>query len=186
MGSFLDKCCPWRFVDSIDQIDLYELKSNGIEGLLMDLDNTLLPWKDSVIPQESREWTDRAKSMGMKLCIVSNTHYPRRLNKIAGELGIASISRALKPRPYGFNKAVEMLGLDKANCVVIGDQVLTDVLGGNRAGIHTILVKPMHRVEFFGTKISRAIEWVILALLRRLGKTGTKSEMGKSEVQEPR
>lgn len=186
MGRFLENCSPGRYVENIAQIDLDELKSNGIEGLLIDLDNTLLPWKDSAIPPASREWVSRAKSLGMKLCIVSNTHYPKRLNKIASELEIASIPRALKPRPYGFNKAIEMLGLEKANCAAIGDQVLTDILGGNRAGVYTILVKPMHRVEFFGTKISRVIEWIILTLLRRLGKTGTKSEMGKSEEQEPR
>lgn len=174
MAGFLDNCCPSLNVGSIADVDLHDLRNKGYQALMLDLDNTLLPWQSSDVPDTSREWVERAKTLGFKLCIVSNTHNPRRLERIAVDLGIESIARALKPRPYGFNKAAEMLGCESERAVVIGDQVLTDVLGGNRAGMYTVLVKPIHPREFFGTKISRVIEWFVLARLHKLGRLGTK------------
>ena len=141
---------------------------------MLDLDNTLLPWKDAYVPNSSSEWIQRVKAMGMKICIVSNTHYPKRMKKIAAELDIPALAGALKPRPYGFNKAAKMLECECGRVVVVGDQVMTDVLGGNRAGMYTILVDPMHPREFIGTKVSRVIERIILFRLRRLGKLGNK------------
>ncbi len=102
----------------------------------------------------------------MKVCIVSNTHKPSRLKRVAGELGVECVARALKPRSRGFDLAMSMMGSLPEKSVVIGDQLLTDVWGGNRAGMYTILVTPMHPREFVGTKISRLVE---MFLLRSLG-----------------
>ncbi|MCX6345610.1 MAG: YqeG family HAD IIIA-type phosphatase [Armatimonadetes bacterium] len=174
MGTFLDRFCPDLCVKNISDIDLDGLKASGYEALMIDLDNTLLPWKDSCAPASSREWVERAKALGMKICIVSNTHYPSRMMKIAAELDVPALAGALKPRSHGFSKAAKMLGCENAHVVVVGDQVMTDVLGGNRAGMYTILVEPMHPREFAGTKVSRVIERIILFRLRRLGKLGNK------------
>lgn len=166
MSSFLEKFRPTECVESVAHIDLSVLVSRGFDTLMLDLDNTLLPWKDSILPELTLDWIDRAKQMGMKLCIVSNTHNPKRLSTIAAELGIPSVCRALKPRKHGFTSAAQTLDSAPERTVVVGDQLLTDILGGNLMGMHTILVKPMHRREFVGTKVSRLIERGILALLR--------------------
>lgn len=160
---------PALFAEDIESIDLQFLSERGIRALMLDLDNTLLPWRDSEVPDSSRRWVEKARDSGFQLCIVSNTHNPRRLNEIAAQLGVPSVHRALKPRRYGFAKALQTLGCEPSAAAVVGDQILTDILGGNLAGMFTILVRPMHPREFVGTKISRMLERLILALLRRSG-----------------
>jgi len=183
MAGWLDRFRPDMFVPSVVDIDLADLRANGFDALMLDLDNTLLPWRNKVVPDSSKEWVCCAKQMGMKLCIVSNTHNPKRLEAIANDLDIPAMSRALKPRPGGFLKAAVMVECHPSRTAVVGDQVLTDILGGNLAGMCTILVKPMHPHEFIGTKISRLIEKGILALLHRT-KPGTKSVRRKSEEED--
>lgn len=184
MSSFLNQCCPDECVKSLGDVDAAELMSRGFDSILLDLDNTLVPWQSSDLPASSKLWVETAKRLGMKVCILSNTHYPRRLRKIAAGLDIPSLDRAVKPRRSGFDAACKILDSRPASVVVIGDQILTDIIGGNRVGMHTILVEPMHPKEFVGTKLSRVVEWVILALLRRQGRVGTKSEPAKSQTRD--
>jgi len=174
MPALLEMCRPGDYSPSVLDIDLAALKDQGLECLMLDLDNTLLPWQSSVVPEPVRQWVERAKDLGMRLAIVSNTHNPKRLSAIASELGVASIARALKPRRRGFLVAASMIGCRASNTAVVGDQILTDILGGNLAGMRTILVRPMHRREFVGTKVSRLLEMLILAALGRRAKSGTK------------
>ena len=184
MAGTLDSFRPNLRVSGITDIDLASLREQGFEGLLLDLDNTLLPWKNSDVPDSSRMWVETAIQLGMKPCIVSNTHYPKRLNRIAGELGIPAVAGALKPRGHGFEKAAEAIGCELGRAVVVGDQLLTDILGGNRAGAYTILVNPMHPREFIGTKLSRVVERAILWMLGEPARQGTKSEPTKSEEKD--
>jgi HAD superfamily phosphatase (TIGR01668 family) len=186
VARLLDLCNPDVYVDALVSIDPGDLKAAGFEAVLLDLDNTMLPWKSSELPESTRGWVRRAKEVGLKLCIVSNTHYPRRLNKIAGELEVPSVDRALKPRKQGFMRALLLLDCAPDKTVVIGDQVMTDIIGGNAAGMLTVLVKPMHPKEFLGTKLSRVLESAILALLRARGELGTKSYPAKSQTQDTR
>ena len=171
MAGFIELFRPDQSVHGVVDIDLAGLLSRGFSALMLDLDNTLLPWKNSIVPDSSREWIETAKNLGLKLCIVSNTHNPRRLMNISHDLDIPAVYGALKPRRYGFEKAASMLECELSRSVVVGDQLLTDILGGNMAGMHTILVKPMHPKEFIGTKLSRLVEKGIFAVLRRGTKT---------------
>ncbi len=166
MAKFFDSFRPDMRARSVADIDLGKLKEQGYVGLLLDLDNTLLPWKDCVIPDESRQWIESSKQLGMKPCILSNTHYPDRLMKIAAALDIPALPRALKPRNHGFLKAIEIIGCEIEHTVVVGDQLLTDIWGGNRAGAFTVLVNPMHPREFIGTKVSRMLERIIFAAMK--------------------
>ncbi|MGQ9455130.1 MAG: YqeG family HAD IIIA-type phosphatase [Armatimonadota bacterium] len=154
-------CRPNELVCRITEIDIQRLFNAGFRSLLLDLDNTLLPWRSFEVPTDVRCWLRAAEQLGFKLCIVSNTHDPGRLRMIAEEVGVEYVHRALKPCSAGFDMALAKLGCTRREAVVVGDQVLTDVLGGNLAGMYTILVEPMHPAEFFGTKISRLIERVI-------------------------
>jgi len=164
---FLEKFRPHICAQSLYDVDLQDLKSKGIRCILLDMDNTLLPWKGIHIPQSTRDWVETATDMGFKLCIVSNTHSPRRLKTVGEELGIKTVCKAVKPRRRGFHSAMRMLNSTAEQCVVIGDQMLTDVFGGRRSGMLTILVKPMHPHEFIGTKISRLVERAISSALHR-------------------
>lgn len=165
MAGLLNSLRPDLRAASIADIEVSDLLKQGFDALLLDLDNTLLPWKDSDVPESSKQWVQGAQKLGMKLCIVSNTHSPKRLERIAKELGIGCVARALKPRAYGFREAAGMTGCELSASVVVGDQLFTDILGGNLAGAYTILVNPMHPREFIGTKVTRGLEWIVFRLL---------------------
>lgn len=167
MNCLLELFRPDQYARAVSEIDVDALAAEGYQCLVLDLDNTLVPWKSTDIPVSSKDWVERAKRAGLKMCIVSNTHNPRRLQSIAGQLGVPWIARALKPRLGGFARAAKMLGSPPERGVVVGDQVLTDILGGNLARMHTILVRPMQTHEFIGTRLNRFVERAILALVSR-------------------
>lgn len=166
---------------SVTEIDVQSLREQGLVGLLLDVDNTLLPWKAPELPGSSKLWVEQAKNAGMKPVLVSNTHYPKRLNRIAADLGIPAVAHSLKPRRHGFDKALALVGCDIKEAVVVGDQLLTDIWGGNRLGAYTILVNPMHPREFVGTKLSRLVERLIFRLLGLPPRLGTNAQAIKSE-----
>ncbi len=160
---------PKLCVKSIADIDVEWLASKGITSVLLDLDNTLLPWKDSIVPAKSAEWVALALSKGMRLCIASNTHKTKRLSAIAEELKIECLKGTGKPGKKGLRRAMAAIGSTPENTAMVGDQIYTDIFGGNRLGMFTILVARMHPKEFFGTKISRLFEKPIRAAMRRRG-----------------
>ena len=153
---------PHAALDSLYEVDLDKLWSEGKRLLLLDVDNTLLPWKSTEIPQETFDWIDRAKEMGFELCILSNTRHPKRLQGLCERMGIDYLRDKFKPNPSVYLMALEKFGRPKEEAIMIGDQLLTDVWGANRAGIDAIWLKPMSRKEFIGTAVvSRKFEWLI-------------------------
>ncbi|MBI2844418.1 MAG: YqeG family HAD IIIA-type phosphatase [Armatimonadetes bacterium] len=180
----LDLLCPRLYAESLAGVDLDALAERGIEAILLDLDNTILPWRDSEVPEESAKWVREALDRGMRLCIASNTRNPRRLKLVAGKLGIPCLDKIAKPRRKGLRQAIHIVGSDASRTAVIGDQIFTDILGGNRLRMFTILVRPMHHREFIGTKISRLLEKPVIAWLKRKGLVGTKAFKEASEIQD--
>ncbi|MGC8784116.1 MAG: YqeG family HAD IIIA-type phosphatase [Armatimonadota bacterium] len=169
--------CPDEVVPSVSDIDPARLIQQGIQAVLLDLDNTLVPWQKVDVSDAVRRWVEAMKDAGLRLCLVSNTRRRRRLEILAKELGIAYVPKAFKPRRYGLRQALELLESTPQQAVMIGDQIFTDVWGGNRMGMRTILVLPMARREFIGTKVSRLVERILLWAYRRAGvlkrSTGT-------------
>ena len=162
--------CPRRYCHTgVTEIRVEELKEAGVHAVLLDLDNTLVGWQRQDIPDAVREWLCALKAAGIKLCLVSNTRFGKRLRALSAELDIPYVRRAWKPRKKGFLDAMQELGTDPSNTMMIGDQMFTDVLGGNRLGLYTVMVKPMARREFLGTKVSRVAERVLLALFKKRG-----------------
>jgi HAD superfamily phosphatase (TIGR01668 family) len=165
---FLRRFCPDYRVKNVGDIDPEDLAASGIKGVLLDLDNTLLPWKGSEIPDETFRWLEKCRDAGLKLCLVSNTRNIPRLEEIAHKLGIPAVRAwKMKPSKDGFHVALEKLGLQPSEAIMVGDQMFTDVWGGNRMGMITIWVERMHPREFVGTKISRMLESVVLGILER-------------------
>ncbi len=159
---------PRQYVNSVQQIDLKQLKEKGIKGIIADLDNTLVPWNEDAHYPEAVAWLQKIKEAGFSVCIVSNNH-PRRGKTLAGIFSIPFIWQAVKPRRRAFRKALELMKIKPSQAAVVGDQVFTDILGGNRLGLYTILVRPLKKQEFIGTKIMRQVEKFILYNLRRKG-----------------
>ncbi len=150
---------------SIYVIDYQKLINRGIKCLLLDLDNTLVPPSFHHPTKKVKEFIEELKSQGFKLIIFSNASY-QRVKNFKEELGIDACYWVRKPRSKKFLKAMEKYRYDVSEVAIIGDQILTDVLGGNNVGITTILVNRISPKEKWMTKINRFREKRILVKLR--------------------
>lgn len=155
---------PSLYVDTLMDIPLEKLRQKKIKTFLLDLDNTITEWNSNELRLEVLQWFENVKLQGFGCCIISNNG-EQRIKLVADRLNVPFIHRAAKPRRGSFNRALEIMGVTVDEAAVVGDQVFTDILGGNRAGLFTILVKPLARREFVGTKINRTLEIIILSRL---------------------
>lgn len=153
---------PDLYHRSVLDIDLDALSARGIDTLLVDLDNTLLPRDTSVVPDELREWAARLADRGFRVCLVSN-NWHERVHAVASELGADLVAKALKPLPFAFLRGLRRVGSDRSRAAVIGDQVFTDVLGGKLLGMLTVLVVPLSESDLPHTLVLRRIERLLLA-----------------------
>jgi uncharacterized protein len=157
----LKQMIPDLYVQSIYEIDFAALKKRNIKAVIVDLDNTLV---ESTRPDATPELVEWLK----EVMIVSN-NTKTRVSQFADPLGIPYIHAAKKPFSAAFRRALKELGVSKQETVVIGDQLLTDVLGGNRMGFFTILVVPVSEVDGFFTRINRRVERFVFHLLEKKG-----------------
>ncbi|ADU51329.1 HAD superfamily (subfamily IIIA) phosphatase, TIGR01668 [Thermaerobacter marianensis DSM 12885] len=158
---------PRFVVPSIYAIRWDDLRDLGVRGLVLDLDNTLAR-RDQPLPDETlRRWLDEARQQGFSACILSN-NLEHRVQLFAQACGVPAVHAATKPRRRAFLRALQTIGVEPAQAAVIGDQIFTDVLGGNRLGMVTVLVTPLPGKEFVGTRLVRLVErWVLRHLARR-------------------
>lgn len=152
---------PNMMIDSIYNIDFQGLKKRNIKGLLIDVDNTLIKWDKKKADKDLIQWFYKAKEENFLLCLISN-NTEERVVEFKEDIDIPAIHKALKPLTRSFYKGVEILKLNKDQVAVVGDQIFTDVLGGNRAGLFTILVNPIPGREFWWTTFVRRIEKIVL------------------------
>lgn len=153
---------PKLYLNSVKDISLELLKQYGLKGLILDVDNTLIDY-DKNMPEGISNWAENLKEKGILLCIVSNTNQKEKVEKVAKQLLIPYIYFAKKPCKGGLLRAKTLLGLENNEIAVVGDQILTDVLGANRCKMFSILVKPINEKDIFITKIKRPIEQKIIA-----------------------
>lgn len=165
----LNLLAPCLAVNTLYDIELDELKQRGIRGIVFDLDNTIIPWNSSDLCPEVLAWLNDLVCQDFKLCLVSNNGN-RRVRQIAGQCGIPFVARALKPSRTGFRQAAQVMNLSPEAIAVVGDQLFTDVLGGNRLGMFTIWVQPLTNQEFIGTKVTRQLEKLAICLLKATGR----------------
>lgn len=156
---------PHRMVNSLIDIEAATLQQQNVAGILLDLDNTLLPWDSDTVSPEAAAWLRQALNLGLKVGMVSNNRR-RRVAEFAVQFNIPFAARAFKPSRRGFKQVINEMGLTPEQVVVIGDQLFTDILGGNRLGCQTIWVKPLAAKEFFGTKITRQLEKLAIRLMK--------------------
>ena len=144
--------------------DIYELTGAALAGwgftlLLADLDNTLVPYGVPLPDERLRAWRDDLAAHGITLFVLSNNRHESRPRVFSDALGIPYIGHAGKPKTPSFYRAMERLGVSKEQTAIVGDQIFTDVLGGNRAGVSTILVEPIRLAGNPGRYLRYAAEW---------------------------
>jgi len=160
----LKKLKPKLYVDSIYHIDFEKLKRKGINGIIIDLDNTITEWDNPRLSDQTCDWFAKMKHSGLKACIASNNSHDRVV-KAVEKLGIPYVAKANKPRRGAFRKAMEIMKTKPEQTAVVGDQIFTDILGGNRLNLFTILVVPINTKEFIGTRLVRILERKVLKSL---------------------
>lgn len=153
---------------SLDSISIERLVQQGVHGLIIDLDNTMTPWNDMEVGPKVVDWFKKLDAAGIKACVVSNNKKKQRVAVVAERLGIPFVFRATKPRRRAFRAGMEILGTGQEDTVVIGDQLFTDIMGGNRLGLATILVLPISDREFVGTRLMRLAERLLVWLMKRV------------------
>ena len=168
MNKLYKRFLPNEFVKDVFHIKPEVLAAKGIKGIITDLDNTLVEWDRPEATPEVIEWFMGMRDAGIQVTIVSNNN-EGRVKVFSDPLGIPFVFDARKPLLKSFVKARKLMGIEKEETVVIGDQLLTDILGGNRKGLHTILVVPVATSDAFFTKFNRMIERRIMAGLKRRG-----------------
>jgi len=167
---------PKVYVDSICNIDLNKLiKTKKIKGIIVDLDNTLIAWGEKEVSQKNIDWVNEAKKLGLKICIVSNTN-SKRVAEFAKIFDVPYHSKYFKPFSIAFNHGLKILDTKKSETVVIGDQIFTDIWGGNRLKLLTILVTPIVKKNFIGTFLHRNLEKIIISFWLKTDKI--KKEVG--------
>lgn len=164
------KYCPHRLENSILEIAPQDLYAKGIRGVILDLDNTLVRWAREEVSPEIVAWTKKLREAGLDFCLLSNSVLRSRVDRVAKKLGCRNIHGAPKPKAHGFHLAMQTMGTTPSTTCIIGDQMFTDILGGNRVGIFTIMVKPIHKGEFLITRfVHRPSERFLLRYFRKKG-----------------
>lgn len=152
---------PNRFAPRLHDVPHEELEACGIRGLIVDLDNTLMGFRETELGQEHIDWVDEAHERGFRIVMLSN-NFSTRVRSVAAQLGVGCIPNALKPLPFGFMRAIAALKLRRREIAVVGDQLFTDVLGGKMCGLYTILTEPIESRDFAITQMFRFFERLML------------------------
>jgi len=120
-------------------------------------------YREVAVPPEVAEWVRAARRLGFSVVLVSN-NWSERVTKVGAHLGVPTVPRAMKPLPAAFLRALRVLGTPRRQTIVVGDQLLTDVLGAKLMGMRAILTEPLSEHGFITTRMMRVIERVVLRL----------------------
>jgi hypothetical protein len=151
--------------ESIYEIPFEAYYSEGTRGVIFDIDNTLVPHNAPADPQ-IREFFAGLHRLGLKTCLLSNNKEPR-VKAFAEQVDSAYIYKGGKPSVKGYERAMERIGTEKSNTIFVGDQLFTDIYGANRAGIFSILVKPINPKEEIQIVLKRYLERPILFFYKK-------------------
>ena len=168
MGLIKTYFMPNDYVQSVFQIDIEKLANSGFKGIITVLDNTLVGWDVKTPTKEIQEWFKKANDLGLTITIVSNNN-EKRVSGFSKDLDVDFIFKARKPMGRAFKKAIQHMNIKPEETIVIGDQMLTDVLGGNNNGLYTIMVVPVKKTDGFLTRLNRIIERRLLNYFKRKG-----------------
>lgn len=158
---------PNLYETSIYDINLEKLKELGIKGFIFDVDNTIVPYDTPVPDEKVKEWFKKIKEMGFVSYIASNNN-KCRVEHFAKDLGIGFMPKANKPLTKNLKQICKNMGISVQETAMVGDQLFTDMLGGNMAGMFTVLIEQISPVEGKFIKFKRIFEKMILPKKRRM------------------
>lgn len=160
---------PNEMLDSVYELPIETLKSAGIKGVIFDIDNTLVPYDVAEPTNEVMQLIRLLETEGFKVVLLSNNTEDRviRFNE---KLKVFAVHKAQKPLRKNFKRALELLQCKKEEVIIVGDQLFTDVYGGNRMGMQTFLVKPISDKDEWQVKLKRHFEKIILKYYQRQQK----------------
>ena len=158
---------PTVILSGITDIQLSQLKKRDIRLLMLDFDNTIVPYTTAVPTEAIQAWIQQMKISDIHLCVVSNSKKDR-VKVFCEEYGIACITHARKPSKKGIIQALKRFGIESGHAALVGDQIYTDTLAGNRAGVTTILVPAINKHNIW-LKLRHVLEvpFILLAKNRR-------------------
>lgn len=148
---------PKELLNKVEEITIEFIKINKLKALILDVDNTLIDYNKN-LSQEKIEWAKNLKGQGVKLYILSNSNKKEKVEKVANKLEIPYKLFAKKPSKKGFIEIQRELNFKPEEIGVVGDQIFTDIIGGNRCEMFTILVEPVDKKDLLITAWKRPIE----------------------------
>lgn len=153
---------PDRYFSRISRIDIErDLIGRGFTHVLMDVDNTILTRDTHEVPRDVAVWLGRARTAGLSFCLVSN-NWHEGVYRLAEELELPIVAKAVKPLPPAFLMALRKIGARRASTVVIGDQLVTDVLGAHALGMTAYLLQPLVEQDLPHTLMLRHFERLVM------------------------
>ena len=141
----------------VTDISIDILNKYGLKALILDVDNTLSTHHGQVLTDGLTEWLGVMKDAGIKLTVLSNSK-EKRVKPFAEKIGLDYIALGLKPLPFGYLRAKKSLNVKRNEVAIVGDQIFTDVLGGNAVGVKTILLDPIKLETSKSFKFKRKLE----------------------------
>lgn len=152
---------PDELLEDVRKIDIEFIKKNKLKALILDVDNTLIDYNQN-LAQETIEWARQLQGQGVKIYILSNTNKKEKVETVAKKLGNVPYKMfAQKPFKKGFLQIQKEIQIQPENIGVVGDQIFTDVIGGNRCKMFTILVEPIDKKDILITAWKRPLEEMI-------------------------
>lgn len=151
---------PDTYIESTYDIDFQRLYEQGYRGVLFDIDNTLVP-HDAPASEAAIAFFDKLHKIGLETCLISNNKEPR-VKSFSEKVGAKYVFKAGKPLPKGYIEGMKRMHTKQDSTLFVGDQIFTDILGANRAGIYSILVKPIHPKEEIQIVLKRYLEKIVL------------------------
>ena len=167
------KVYPNAYLRGVQDITIKFLKDNNIKALILDVDNTLIDYYKN-LSEETVNWANNLQEEGIILYILSNTNKKAKVVMVANKLGIPYEMFAKKPSKKGFVRIQKKLNIPFENIGVVGDQIFTDVVGGNRCHMFTILVDPVDKKDYWYTAWKRPMEKKIKKRIHYKNEVGSK------------
>lgn len=148
---------PYAHLKNVVDIDSVMLKNLGIKAVLLDVDNTIASYTSKEPIEGVSRWLKGLAETGIRVYIVSN-NFKKRVGAIAAKFSLPFIHFAVKPAPFGFIRAKRALGVKSSECLVVGDQIFTDILGANLGGMKSVLVDPVEIENGLSYRVRRHFE----------------------------
>ena len=157
---------PTLLKNRITDLDPQELNAMGVKALLLDVDNTLTRHHSQELDDEVTAWLQSMRDAGVQMRLVSNSKKPR-VDPFAKRIGLDYEHTSMKPLPFGFFRAARAMGVSRKQCLAIGDQTFTDVLGAKLAGVRVLQLLPIEEEPMWSFRLRRRLEKRVLACYQR-------------------